>query len=269
MISTECYITIVSTLFALMVWLDFITPATLLLFTFLVEAGAAATSPAWQSVVPDLVPREDLGPALAMSSVGVNISRALGPALGGIVTASFGIAAPFWVNAVSNIGSIGALVWWRAPAPRTSQLPAERLAGAIRTGIHHARFNSQLRSALIRAIAFFLFANCYWALLPLLARNQLHGGSMLYGILLGTIGASAILGAFAMPWLKQHLGPNKVVAAGSLTTAIAMVLFGLARTAPVALLACFMAGSSWIAELRQEGYCGTSSCTPFVTTHFE
>jgi predicted MFS family arabinose efflux permease len=247
LIGAESYITIVCTLFALMVWLHLITPATLLLFTFLVEAGSAATSPAWQSVVPDLVPHEDLGPALAMNSVGVNISRALGPALGGIISASFGIAAPFWINAVSNVGSIGALVGWRAPPPRSSQLPAERLTGAIRTGIRHARFNSHLRAALIRAVGFFLFASCYWALLPLLARNQLHGGSTLYGILLGAIGLSAILGAFAMPWLKHHLGTNKVVAAGSLTTAIAMLLFGVAHNAPTALVACFLAGSSWIA----------------------
>lgn len=96
LIGAECYITLVCTLFAVMVWRNLITPGTLLLFTFLVETGSAATSPAWQAVVPDLVPHEDLGPALAMNSVGVNISRALGPALGGVITAGFGIAAPFW-----------------------------------------------------------------------------------------------------------------------------------------------------------------------------
>jgi len=249
LIGAECYITLVSTLFALMVWLHLITPGTLLLFTFLVETGSAATSPAWQSVVPDLVPHEDLGPALAMNSVGVNISRALGPALGGVITAGFGIAAPFWVNAASNLGSIGALAWWRAPIRRTSQLPAERFASAIRTGIRHARFNSHLRATTIRAIGFFLFASCYWALLPLVARNQLHGGAPLYGILLGAVGLSAIVGAFALPWLKQELGPNKVVAAGSLATAAAMVLFGFAHNAPTALLACVIAGTSWIAVL--------------------
>ena len=249
LIGAECYITLVSTLFAIMVWLHLITPGILLLFTFLVETGSAATSPAWQSVVPDLVPREDLGPAVAMNSVGVNISRALGPALGGVITAGFGIAAPFWVNAASNLGSIGALVWWHAPMRRASQLPAERLAGAIRTGIRHARFNSHLRATMIRAAGFFFFASCYWALLPLVARNQLHGGAPLYGLLLGTIGLSAILGAFALPWLKRHLGPNKVAAAGSLSTAVSMVLFGVGHTLPTALLACVIAGSSWIAVL--------------------
>jgi MFS family permease len=155
LIGAESYITLVCTLLAIMVWLHLITPGTLLLFTFLVEAGSAATSPGWQSVVPDLVPHEDLGPALAMNSVGVNISRAVGPALGGVIMPSFGIAAPFWINAVSNLASIGALVWWRAPSVRTSQLPAERFASAIRTGIRHARFNSHLRATTIRAVGFF------------------------------------------------------------------------------------------------------------------
>jgi MFS family permease len=249
LIAAESYITMVCTLFAIMVWLHRITPGTLLLFTFLVELGSAATSPAWQSVVPDLVPHEDLVPALAMNSVGVNISRALGPALGGIITTSFGIAAPFWINAFSNLGSIGALAWWRAPARRSSQLPAERFAGAIRTGIRHARFNRHLRATTIRAVGFFFFASCYWALLPLVARSQLRGGAPLYGMLLGAIGLSAIVGAFALPWLKRHLGPNNVVAAGSLATAIAMVLFGIAHHPPTALLACLIAGSSWIAVL--------------------
>lgn len=249
LIATEAYITLVCTLFAVMVWMHWIRPGTLLLFTFLIEMGSAATSPAWQSIVPDLVPAADLRPALAMNSVGVNISRALGPALGGIITTTAGIAAPFWINAFSNLGSIGALVEWRAPARRSSQLPAERFTSAIRTGIRHARFNNRLRATTIRAVGFFLFASCYWALLPLVVRGQLHGGASLYGVLLGAIGVSAILGVFALAWLKQRLGPNKVVAAGSLATAIAMVLFGIAREPLTALLASFVAGSSWIAVL--------------------
>jgi hypothetical protein len=184
-----------------------------------------------------------------MNSVGINISRALGPALGGVITVSFGIAAPFWVNAVSNLGSIGALASWHSPTQRRSQLPAERFSNAIRTGVRHARFNRELRATTIRAVGFFLFASCYWALLPLISRNQLRGGAPLYGILLGAIGLSAILGALALPWLKRRLGSNKVVAAGSFATAIAMVLFGLARTPMTAVLACFIAGSSWIAVL--------------------
>ena len=249
LIGAETFIAIVSTLFAVLVWLRLINPLTLLLFTFLIEAGNAATSPAWQSVVPQLVPRPDLPAAVAMNSVGINVSRALGPALGGVITAAFGIAAPFWVNGVSNFGVIGALWRWRTSPHQSSQLPAERFVNALRTGIRHSRNNRHLRATLVRAIGFFLFASCYWALLPLVARKQIGGGATFYGILLGTIGASAVTGEFTLPWLKAKLAPNRVVAAGSVRTAVAMALYGVAREPGAALAASAIAGVCWIGVL--------------------
>ena len=105
-----------SVIFATLVTLDRVTPTLLLLFMFLVSVGSALEAPSWQSIVPQLVPREDLPGAVAANSVGINISRALGPALSGVVTAAFGVAAPFWIDAASNLATIGALAWWRPPA---------------------------------------------------------------------------------------------------------------------------------------------------------
>jgi MFS family permease len=247
LIRGEAFITVVSTALAAMVVFGHITPVSLLAFTFLIEAGSAATSPAYQSIVPQLVPRQDLPAAVAMNSAGINVSRAVGPALGGLITAGFGIAAPFWINAVSNLGSIGALWAWHSPRNRGSHLPAERFASAMRVGIRHTENNPRLRATLARAVAFFLFASCYWALLPLVARNQIRGGATLYGILLGAIGASAIGGTLVLPRLKARLGANRLVAAGSIGTAVALVLLGAARTTPTALAASVIAGVSWIA----------------------
>lgn len=249
LIGGESLIAIISTLFAAFVWLHLIHAGTLLLFTFLIEAGSAATAPAWQAVVPQLVPRSELPAAVAMNSVGINVSRALGPALGGLITAAFGFAAPFWVNGVSNLGVIGALLRWRSSPRQSSQLPAERFISALRTGIRHSRNNQHLRATLLRAVAFFLFASCYWALLPLVARNQIGGGAAFYGILLGTIGVGAIAAVFALPRLKVALGPNRVVAAGSISTAVALLLYGIAREPATALLASVLAGGGWIAVL--------------------
>jgi hypothetical protein len=186
---------------------------------------------------------------VAANSVGVNISRAIGPALSGVITAGIGIAAPFWLDAVSNLGTIGALAWWRPPKATTSRLPAERFASAIRTGVRYARNNPPLRATLFRAVTFFLFASAYWALLPLVARTQLAGGAELYGILLGAIGLGAIGGAFALPRVKAKLGPDRLVAAGTVSTAIALILFGVAHDAATALAASVIAGASWIATL--------------------
>jgi predicted MFS family arabinose efflux permease len=249
LIFAETSTTLLSTLFAFLVWRGLVGPQTLLLFVFIIGAAGALTAAPWQAVVPELVPKEHLAPAVALNSLGVNVSRAVGSALGGVLIAALGVSAPFWANGASNAGVIGALLWWR-PAPRSPpHLPAERLGSAMRTGFRHARHNPRLRATLIRATAFFTFASAYWALLPLVTRERIVGGAELYGILLGVIGLGAILGALALRRMRARLGNDRTVAVASIGTALAIVLFGLARRADVALLASFIAGASWVTAL--------------------
>ncbi len=247
LIAWEIIGSILSAILAVMVWLNHVTPVSLLWFLFFIGAAGALTSPAWQAVVPELVPRQTLSTAVSANSAGVNVSRAIGPALAGAIIGPLGIAAPFVVNALSDLGVIGALVWWREPKKTESALPMERLGSAIGTGFRYTTNNPRLRGTLIRAIAFFPCASAYWALLPLVARNRVSGGPEAYGILLGAIGFGAVAGAFAMPLWKAKIGPDRLVGAASLGTAIALVLFGLAREPIVALLASLIAGASWIA----------------------
>jgi len=175
LIATELVTTAIAALFAAFVGLDLVTPGTLLLFTFLVGIGGVLTAPAWQAIVPQLVPRQDLAPAVTANSVGFNVSRAVGPALGGAVIAGFGIAAPFWINAISNFAVVGALVWWRSTQKSGRRLPAERLGNALIAGVRYGRHNAHLRATMTRAVGFFLFSSAYWALLPLVARSQIVG----------------------------------------------------------------------------------------------
>jgi predicted MFS family arabinose efflux permease/quinol monooxygenase YgiN len=249
LIIIEIVLTVFAGASAALVWLGLMNPTQLLLFTFLLGAGAAFAAPVWQSIVPELVPKHDLASAVASNGVGVNISRAIGPALGGVVIGVMGIAAPFWINAVSNLAVIGALLWWRPSNKRSATLPPERLFSAIVIGFRHARYNSDLRATLVRAVAFFFFASAYWALLPLVARTRIAGGPELYGILLGAIGLGAIAGAFVLPWLKSALGPDRMVAAGTLGTALTLVLLGSVHRVELAFVACLVAGISWIAVL--------------------
>jgi predicted MFS family arabinose efflux permease/quinol monooxygenase YgiN len=249
LIVVESLTTAASAVYAAMVGLGLATPGNLLLFTFLIGAAGAFTVPAWQAVVPLLVPKDDLPAGIAANSVGINISRALGPALGGVTISSFGIVAPFWINAISNLGIVGALLWWREAKGPSSLLPAERFGQAIWAGLRHARHNPALRATLMRAAGFFLFASAYWALLPLVARVQIAGGPGLYGVLLGVIGAGAVGGAFLLPWLKPKLGPDRLMAVGAMGQALAMLLYGIAREPVTALAASVIAGASWIAPL--------------------
>jgi len=245
----ESAITITSTVFAALVWLHLITPGSLLLFSFIVTVGSAITSPAWQAVVAQLVPRSDLPAAVAANSVGINVSRAIGPALGGIIIGAFGIAAPFLLDAFSNIGVIAALVWWRPPRKSGAHLPPERFGSAIRTGLRYARHNAYLGATLIRALGFFTFASAYWALLPLVVGGRIAGGPALYGILLGAIGASAVGGAFLLRWLRTRLGADRLLAAATVGTAVATGLFAVARDPITAVAASLIAGASWIAAV--------------------
>ena len=236
-----------SALFALLVTLHVVGAALLLVFIFLLGTLAAFETPAWYAIVPLLVPPAALSSAVAVNSVGINISRVVGPAITGFIILGLGIAAPFWLDAFSNAGVIAVLLMWRPPATTVRALPAERLGGALRAGVRYARYNRALRATLVRAIGFFLFASAYWALLPLVARNQLRGGPGLYGTLLAAIGAGAVGGAFLLPRVRG--GPDGVVMLGEAGTAAALVLFGLAREGWVAVLACLLAGVSWIGVL--------------------
>jgi predicted MFS family arabinose efflux permease len=250
MLSTQAAIVALVGGFSVLVWTGRVNQDELLAFTFLASTAAALTMPVWQAIVPQLVSRPHLQAAVTLNSVGVNVSRAVGPALSGLIIAAWGIAAPFWVNAVTTLGVIAALIWWRpSNEGSTRALPREQFRGAIRAGLRHARFNPDLRATLIRAAGFFVFASAYWALLPLVARNRVDGGAGLYGVLLGAIGAGAVGGAFALPVLKRRLGADRLVAAGTVGTAVALLLFGIATQPVVALFASVIAGAAWIAVL--------------------
>jgi predicted MFS family arabinose efflux permease len=243
----ETAVTLTATAFAALVWFHLITPVSLLVFTFLVGAASSVTAPAWQAVVPQLVPKSEMRAAIAANSVGINVSRALGPALGGVMAATLGIAAPFWFNGFSNVGVITALIRWREPKRSGNLLPPETFGAAMRTGLRHARYNTQLRSTLIRTVGFFLFASAYWALMPLVARRQIAGSPALYGLLLAAIGVAAVGGAFLLRPLRAKLGADRLQATATVATAVATALFGLAHSAATALAASLLAGASWIA----------------------
>ena len=249
LIVVEGVIFLVSAIFAALVSLHLANTAALLVATFLLGVGGALGSPAWQAITPLLVPRQDLDSAISANSVGYSLSRAVGPALGGIVIAAVGIAAPFWIFWVSNAGIVAALLWWRSPPKSSESLPAERLSSAVRVGLRYAANSRYFGATLIRTVAFFPFASAYWALLPLIARSQTGQGPEFYGVLMGAIGVGAVAGSVAQVRLKRKLGPDRAVGLGTIATALALVLFGLAHDPLTAICACLLAGAAWTVVL--------------------
>ena len=249
LIAVTAFMAIIALVLAILVLLDLVSPSILLVFTFLSGTGAAFVWPAWQAIVPQLIPRSELQPAITLNGAGMNVSRAIGPALAGLLIASLGIVWPYLLNAASYMVVIAALVWWRPPPLQETYLPAERFWSAIRSGLRYARGSHPLRATLVRAIAFFVFASAYWALLPLIARQELAGGPKLYGLMLGGVGLGAVIGALFLPKLSRLLGPDAQVAAGTGGTALVLVIFALVARPEAAVLASLIAGASWIAVL--------------------
>jgi MFS family permease len=226
-----------------------ISPLALLAFTFAMGLGTALVNPAWQAIVPQLVPKQELASAVALNSVGINVSRAIGPALGGLAIISLGLAAPFLINALSFLIVIAALVWWRSPPHLPQTLPAERLVAAMRAGVRYTRASQPLKATLRRAVGFLIFASAYWALLPLIARERLDGSAELYGILVTCIGLGAVIGALFLPRLRQRHGSRRVVTASALLTATVLLSFATLRNPWIAAMTCLVAGGSWIAAV--------------------
>ncbi len=233
---------------ALLAWSGTITPAGLLVLTLAMGFGSALMMPAWVALIPDLVPAGELPAAVVLSSVGINISRAIGPALAGLIIGLTGSWATFLLNAVSFAGVIIVLWRWR-PAPVEQILPSERFFGALRVGLRYARREPALHAVLARALAFFLCASAGLALLPLIVRQELAGGANLYGGLLACVGAGAVGGAFLLPKLREWLSRDALVAVASLLYALTLATLGLVRSIPALALAMLASGAAWIAVL--------------------
>lgn len=216
--------------------------------TFVGGIGAALMMPTWQSIVPELVAREDLKSAVALNSLGINVARAIGPAAGGLLLASLGAAVTYSADVASYLVVIAALIWWRRP-PRGQDDLDERFAGAFRAGLRYARSSRELHVVLVRAIFFFAFASAVWALLPLVARDLLNGNAAYYGLLLGAIGLGAIGGAVALPRLRARFGADLLVLFAALVTAAATVALALEPPRWVALVILLGVGAAWITAL--------------------
>lgn len=220
----------------------------LLVFTALIAVGAAFSAPTFQAVVPELVDKKALQQAVALNSLGVNIARAIGPALGGVIIAASGPAAVFAVNALSVVGVIIVLFRWRRSVP-DRHLPAEHMIGAMRAGLRYAMRAPELQVVLIRSVGFFVFASGLWALLPIIARRDLELGPAGYGGLLTFMGLGAISGAMLMPKLRGRLGANAMTLAASILLAAAMAALALVNGFWTASAALFVAGFAWIAMM--------------------
>jgi MFS family permease len=220
------------------------TPWSLLALSLALGVGSALNAPAWQAIIPELVPRGELTAAVAIGGINFNMARALGPALGGLVVAWAGAGIAFILNAVSFLAVMAVLFEWKRPHV-ANVLPAERVLGAIRAGIRYTRYAPALDAVLVRTAAFIVGASAVWAVLPILARWELGLGAAGYGGLLAFFGVGAIFVGAALPRLNQSFSRNAISAVSTMAFALVLACLALTRNLFVVWILMALAGASW------------------------
>jgi MFS family permease len=241
---TQAWMVAAAGLLGIFTLLGYVTPWILLLFTFLLGLGAVMNDPAWQAITPEIVCRENHAPAVALNSVGFNVARAVGPALGGLVIAATSSGVAFLMNAASFFGVIFFLYRWKRPSfahPHTG-----RIIESMRAGFKYVRSSPVAHCVLIRTGAFSLAASSLPALLPIIARPY---GASGYGLLLGSFGLGALAGAGLLPRLRTRLSVDGVVAAAIILFALMTFAAGRAQAFHWLWLVLFASGMAWIGIL--------------------
>jgi MFS family permease len=256
---TQGWMVLASATLGIMTLTRCVGPWALLLFTFLLGLGAVMNDPAWQAITPELVPAEQHASAVALNSAGFNVARAVGPALGGIVVAAVGCGTTFLLNAFSFLGVILFLYRWQRPIearPKT-----QRVWSAIGDGFSYVRKSGLAKSVLLRTGTFSVAAVAMLALLPIIARPY---GARGYGVLLGCFGLGALLGALALPQMREKLSVDGVV--GAAIVIFAGMTFAAGRAETFGLLSAVMlvAGAAWIGILACLNVAAQTMCPPSV-----
>jgi len=248
MLCAQIFMAIVSVSLAVSAWMGLMTPWLLLMFTFLIGCGGAFNNPAWQASVGDIVPRDQVASAVLLNSVSFNVTRSVGPAIGGAIVAAAGAAATFAVNAFSYIGLI-VVIWLWKPKRNPSALPRERLRAAMGTGVRYVALSPNIMRVLLRGFVFGTTAVVVLALLPLVARHLVQGNAVTYGILLGAFGVGAVVGAMVSRRIRERLSNETLVRAAFLAFAICALVTAFSTELVITGIALILGGASWVLAL--------------------
>jgi MFS family permease len=236
-----------SAILAVLAWTGAVTPWLLLAITIAIGAGFALNGPAWQASIRQMVPRSDLPQAISMNTIAYNTARSLGPAIGGVLLSLSGPSLAFTVNAVSYLALIVVLLRWRPQSPPRAE--RHRTLAAIVVGVRFAWANSPVRRVLVRGFAFGMGAISFQALLPLVAKEQLAGNEIAFGLMFGAFGVGSVLTALWIAQARRRFGPEAIVTSATIIAAAAVTVLAFAPSVPVAMIAGFMAGGGHVSAL--------------------
>ena len=259
---------------AILTLLGHVSPWTLLIFTALLNVGSALNNPAWQAIVPELVPRELIPDTVSLNAASNNLARAVGPALGGLMVAAFktahdGAGTVFALNAVSFAGVIWVLVNWKRTPLFKSALPSERISGSIRGGLRYVANSPQLRASLVRAFTFPFFVSAIWSLLAVVAHQDLHGsrlgGALGYGILNGALGLGALVSATQVHNMRARFSADRILFIATLYEVFTLAVLAWVRQPWIIIPVLIGSGACWTASMSSINTSVQLAVPPWIT----
>src|SRR6516164_41873 len=257
---TQLWMVAAAVVLGVLAFAGLVTPALLLLLTFLMGFGAVLNDPAWQAITPEIVSRENFAAGIALNSAGFNVARAIGPALGGLVIYSLGSGIAFLLNGVSFFGVIFFLYHWKS-VPSPSTLEPGHMFRAMFDGFRHLRGSSVMHCVLVRSAVFSISASALLALLPLLSHSF---GCKGYGLMLGVFGTGSLIGAAILPFLRRNMSVDAVVATSTLIFAVATYAAGRQPSFLLFGLTLLIAGMAWIQILASLNVCAQTMSPSFM-----
>ncbi len=251
-------------------FLGHISPWALLAFTFLLNTGSAMNNPAWQAIVPELVPRDMIPDTVALNAASNNLARAAGPALGGLMVAGFqnvhhGSGFVFALNSLSYAGVIWVLVNWKRQPMFKSALPSERIAGSIRGGLRYVRHSPTLQASLVRAFTYCFFVSAIWSLLAVVAKRDLRQGALGYGILNGSLGIGAVIAATQLPKIRRHLKATQILFFATIYQGLVLLVLAYLRSPWAIIPVLIVSGAAWTSTMSTINTSVQLSVPPWVT----
>ncbi len=246
-------------LLAILALFGVIGTVALLALTFLMNIGSAMNNPAWQAIVPELVPHEQLPNAVSLAAASNNLARAVGPALGGLMVAAFVRASTGagWVFAL-NAGSFAAVIWvlyaWKRKPLFKSALPAERILGSVETGLRFLRYAPALQAVFVRAFLFTFSVAAVWSLLSIVAAREFgHSGRVSgatgYGILNGSLGLGAVVAAVLLARVRARFSADRILAVASVQYIATLLVLGLVHNVWLDILFLIAGGFAWTSTM--------------------
>lgn len=217
-----------------------------LAITFCLGAGSAFMWPAWQAAMSGLVEPDEVEAAATLNNLSYNVAAIVGPALGGVLFNWIGPGALFLANAVSFVGLLTVYwAWWQERLPRTPG--GAPFLASLKAGLACALGCSRYRSILLNVCTVFFATISFAGLLPVFVRDILRMNSSVFGTLMGSLGAGAVMAAFMLPSLRTRVDKTRLLAGALLVYGLMLITLSFARSLAVLVPLIVCGGMAWSA----------------------